>query len=225
MDQSTYRRRHLDRSGYHANTNCGIVRQSDGYGRQNYRHGSVFYQSTVNHHIFRARDLKAKINVLRNIIFSLMYMLAYSKFTNHDQSAIQIVSTVAWQDTLLSFSFISATTPILKGFTQGFKTTGLSLVYARDPITGEVSGAQTSFKLRSLTRAKRKSKASIHNTTPQVNTTSIQGRSKRNSKMMTLSPKGQDGAQCYHDESASIVSHESRQVMIRQEWEISDSYR
>ncbi|USP80150.1 hypothetical protein yc1106_07424 [Curvularia clavata] len=160
-----------------------------------------------------------------NIVFSIMYMLAYSDFAQNGQSAIQIVSTVAWQDTLLSYSLISATTPILKGFTQGFKTTGLSLAYARDPTTGEVSGAQTSFELRSLTKWKSRTKAAPQDTTPQAHTTSIQGRSKRKSKMTTLASKAKDGVQCYQDESASIVSQESRQVMIRQEWEASDTYR
>lgn len=154
-----------------------------------------------------------------------MYMLEYSDFTKHGQSAIQIVSTVAWQDTLVSFSLISATTPILKGFTQGFRTTGLSLAYARDPTTGEVSGAQTSFELRSLTRWKTKTKATSQEPTPQAHTTSIQGHSKGKSKMTALASKAKEGVQCYHDESASIVSQESRQVMIRQEWEVSDTYR
>lgn len=154
-----------------------------------------------------------------------MYMIAYSGFTKHSQSAVQIVSTVAWQDTLLSFSLISATTPILKGFTQGFQTTGLSLAYARDPTTGEVSGAQTSFELRSLTKWKSRTKATPQDTTSQAHTTSIQGRSKRKPKMKILSSKTKDGAQRYHDESASIVSQESRQVMIRQEWEVSNTYR
>jgi hypothetical protein len=154
-----------------------------------------------------------------------MYLLAYSRFVNGGRSAIHIVSTVAWQNALLSCNLISATTPTLKGFAQAFKTKGLSLAYARDPVTGELSGAQTSFAMKSLTKSKSRPSVSPDETTSQVHTTSVQGNLKRKSKMSGLASKAKDGMQCYRDESASIVSQESRRVMIRQEWEITNSYR
>ncbi|EMD66206.1 hypothetical protein COCSADRAFT_353321 [Bipolaris sorokiniana ND90Pr] len=94
-----------------------------------------------------------------NVVFSLIHMIAYSKFVNERQTAIPIVPTVVWQSTLLCYSLISTTTPTLKGFSQGFKTTGLSLEYARDPVTGEISGARTSIALRPFMKSRSSSNA------------------------------------------------------------------
>ncbi|XP_014555117.1 hypothetical protein COCVIDRAFT_103243 [Bipolaris victoriae FI3] len=160
-----------------------------------------------------------------NVVFSLIYLIAYSKFVNERQTAIQIVPTVVWQSTLLCYSLISATTPTLKGFTQGFKTTGLSLEYARDLITGELSGARTSIALRPLTTSRPSSIASANRTILQAHSISIQDNSKENSKSATLASKARDGSRCCRGESSSIASRESRQVMSKKEWKVPDIYR
>ncbi|EUC46624.1 hypothetical protein COCMIDRAFT_35735 [Bipolaris oryzae ATCC 44560] len=159
-----------------------------------------------------------------NVVFSLIHMIAYSKFVKERQTAIQVVPTVVWQSTLLCYSLISATTPTLKGFTQGFKTTGLSIEYARDPVTGELSGARTSIALNPLT-SKSSSNASPNGTVLQAHSMSIQDNSTENYKTATLVSRSRDGLRCCRDESSSIASCESRQVMIKQEWRVSDSYR
>ncbi|KAF5849431.1 hypothetical protein GGP41_006348 [Bipolaris sorokiniana] len=155
-----------------------------------------------------------------NVVFSLIHMIAYSKFVNERQTAIPIVPTVVWQSTLLCYSLISTTTPTLKGFSQGFKTTGLSLEYARDPVTGEISGARTSIALRPFMKSR-----SSSNALPNETIISIQGNSRENSKADTLVSKSRGGLRYCRGESSSIASRESRQVIIKQEWRISDSYR
>jgi hypothetical protein len=149
-----------------------------------------------------------------------MHLLAYSKFTSRHQPAIDIVPTVAWQSVLLSYNLISATTPLLKGFTQGFMTAGVSLGYLREGgTTGGGSGLSGSYELRSLTKSKSKTKSSQLNlTTSEPCDTLVQGNAKKQS-MLTIAPK--DSSKC-RKESASITSHDSRRIMIRREWEISE---
>ena len=72
------------------------------------------------------------------------------------QSAIDIVSTVSWQSILLSYSLMSATTLLLKGFTQGFMTAGIALGYSREGTAIGSSETPDSYQLRSLTRPKAK---------------------------------------------------------------------
>ena len=154
-----------------------------------------------------------------------MYLIAYSDFVNNNKSAINIVPTIIWQSVLLSYNLISATTPLLKGFTAGLTSSGLSLGYARDPVTGGFSGAQGSFELSSMAQSKSRSKsraAPDDDITPKARTTSFQGDSKFRSKIMEH--KSKEGTKCYHDESASMASHDSQQIMIKQDWEISENY-
>jgi hypothetical protein len=149
-----------------------------------------------------------------------MHLLAYSKFTSHHQPAIAIVPTVAWQSVLLSYNLISATTPLLKGFTQGFMTAGVSLGYLREGGTiGEGSELSGSYELRSLKRSKSKTKSSQLNlTTSEPCATLVQGNVKKQS-MLNIAPKDSSKS---GEESASITSHDSRQIMIRREWEVSE---
>jgi hypothetical protein len=74
-----------------------------------------------------------------------MYLLAYSKFIHDRRPAIRIVSTVAWQNVLLSYNLMSATIPSLKGFTQGFMTAGVSFGYAQEGRATGATGTQQSY--------------------------------------------------------------------------------
>jgi hypothetical protein len=156
---------------------------------------------------------------LSNIAFAIMYLLAYSRFVNHHRPAIRIVSTVAWQNVVLSYNLMSATIPSLKGFTQGFMTAGVSLGYAREGVTTGASGTQQSYELRSL--SKLRSKVSPQEfLKAQASATSVQGKAKPKSTRTNVTAK--DGSRCYHEESASIASHDSQQIMIKREWKVSN---
>jgi hypothetical protein len=158
----------------------------------------------------------------RNIIISVIYLISYSRFINNRQPAISVVPTVAWQNALLSFNLMSATIPSLKGFTQGFMTAGVSLGYAREGTTsGGMSGTHQSYELRSLAKSQTRPKVPPGDfVKSQASATSIRGNMKRDSIKPTVAAK--DGPRCYHEESASIASHDSRQIMIKREWEISE---
>ncbi|KAF2844128.1 hypothetical protein T440DRAFT_484418 [Plenodomus tracheiphilus IPT5] len=102
----------------------------------------------------RATVMLAFSTRLPNIVFSLLYLIAYSKFINHQEPAIDIVATAAWQNLLLSYNLMSATIPSLKGFTQGFMTAGLSLGYARDTATEGGSISHHTYELRSMSNSR-----------------------------------------------------------------------
>lgn len=72
------------------------------------------------------------------------------------QPALGIVPTVVWQSTLLSYSLISATTPLLKGFAQGFMTAGITLGYSREGTSAGGDESSGSYQLRSLRRTESK---------------------------------------------------------------------
>lgn len=147
-----------------------------------------------------------------------MHFLAYFEFTDSHQSAINIVSTVIWQSILLSYSLMSATTPLLKGFNRGFMTAGIALSYSREGTTVGHSETLGSYQLQSLMRPKAKSKvpkSMLQDVTiPHENDILVLGNARQSSTGRETSSQG-----CH--ESASIASHDSRQIMIRQEWKIT----
>lgn len=155
-------------------------------------------------------------------MFAVRHFFAYSRFVEDRLPALGIVPTVVWQSILLSFSLMSATTPLLKGFTQGFMTAGIALGYSREGTTTGGNGSSGNYQLRSLRRTE--SRANVPNgmpqdvTKPQVYDTSIQG----NAKHKATRPKSSstDKSQQYC-ESASIASHDSRRIMIKREWRVS----
>jgi len=179
------------------------------------------------------------LHLCRNVVFALMHFLAYAKFVESRESAIRIVPTVAWQSVLLSFNLISATTPLLKGFTQGFMTQGVSLGYLREGTTGGGSGMSGSYELKSLTKSTRsKSKfSSLKLTTSDAYaTTTVEGnseedtlppsrldrlRGQESSRKSTLPPSRMDCMRGQRAERSSIASQESQKIMIKQEWQIS----
>lgn len=146
-----------------------------------------------------------------------MHFLAYLKFMDNYQLAIDIVSTVTWQSILLSYSLISATTPLLKGFTQGFMTAGIALGYSREGTTVGSSGTSGSYQLRSLTRPKAKSnmpKSMLRDVIkPREHESLVLGNTKQTSIGYKTSQEDY--------ESASIMSHDSRQIMIRRECKVT----
>lgn len=173
--------------------------------------------------LLRILDLVLTFTPLRNIAFSLMHLLAYSKFVGNHQFAIDIVSTVAWQNVSLSYSLISSTTPLLKGFTQGFMTAGLSLVRVPEATTNEDSQTNRSHELRSLPSLSAGSKACSQDLPmSRFRTASLQGNPKKRSKKLNL--VASNSSECQLDESASLASHDSRSIMIKREWEISANH-
>ncbi|KAF2828274.1 hypothetical protein CC86DRAFT_405279 [Ophiobolus disseminans] len=161
---------------------------------------------------------------LPNIPFSIVHLVAYTEYINNDQQAIDIVSTVTWQNVLLAYSLMSATLPTLKSFTQGFMTAGVSLGYTRDGTTyGASSGTHGSHELQTISNIRTRPKIVTEDDDLLVlrpSTTALQqGSNKR------VSARGKEAAdaqaQCFHDEGASIASHDSQAIMIKQEWKVS----
>jgi hypothetical protein len=117
---------------------------------------------------------------------------------------------------------MSATTPLLKGFTQGFMTAGIALGYSREGTTAGGNGMSGSYQLRSL--KSRESRPNVPNgmpqdvTKPQAYNTSVLGNARQKATGFATSSK--DDSRHDH-ESASIASHDSRQIMIKREWKIS----
>ena len=135
------------------------------------------------------------------------------------QSPLGIVPTVIWQSTLLSYNLISATTPLLKGFTQGFMTAGIALGYSREGTMAGGYESTGSYQLRSLKRTK--SRPNAPNGLPQdvtklqVYDTLVQGNVRQQSAGSRTSSMD-ESRQCH--KSVSIASHGSRQIMIKREW-------
>ncbi|CAN9137313.1 unnamed protein product [Alternaria sp. RS040] len=124
-----------------------------------------------------------------------MHLITHSKFIDSHQPAMSIVPTAAWQSVLLSYNLMSATSPLLKGFTEGFMTAGTSLGYVQEgATTGGGSGTLGSYELRSLTKTKSKPTASKATSNDDLR---------------------------YYNENASIASHDSRRIMIKREWKVS----
>ncbi|KAI8935586.1 hypothetical protein NX059_008152 [Plenodomus lindquistii] len=156
-----------------------------------------------------------------NMVFAIMHLTAYSRFIISNQSAISIVLTAAWQSVLLSYNLMSATSPLLKGFTEGFTTAGTSLGYVQEGVTtGGGSAISGSYELRSLTRAKSRLKISPSDAADsELRNAQVQWNTKPNSKALETTSK--DDLRHYH-ESASITSHDSRRIMIKREWKVSE---
>ncbi|KAH7088146.1 hypothetical protein FB567DRAFT_332148 [Paraphoma chrysanthemicola] len=160
---------------------------------------------------------------LPNVAISINHLIAYSKFINDQQQAIDITSVINWQNILLSYSLMSATLPTLKGFTEGFNTAGVSLGYGRDGTTyGANSGTHGSHELQTISRIRTRPKLVTNEdglTESQPYTTAIEQESNRMSTRAESASK--DQVNCYHDEGASITSHDSQRIMIKQEWKVS----
>jgi hypothetical protein len=157
-----------------------------------------------------------------------MHLFAYSKFINDRQPATSVDATVAWQNVLLSYSLMSATIPTLKGFTQGFMTAGFSLGYISDTSMSGTQrsgthGTQKGHELRSLPRSRPKSEVSPQEIRKNTDTAvgakpAEQGLQRKPARTKSAS---KDETLCFHDESASIGSHDSQQIMIKREWKVS----
>lgn len=156
----------------------------------------------------------------RNIVFAIMHLITHSKFIDSHQPAMSIVPTAAWQSVLLSYNLMSATSPLLKGFTEIFMTAGTSLGYVQEgATTGGGSGTLGSYELRSFTKTKsrvRSSPSDATNSQPRVAQVQWNTRSKPTASKATSNDDLR-----HYNESASIASHDSRQIMIKREWKVS----
>jgi hypothetical protein len=102
-------------------------------------------------------------------------------------------------------------------------TACVALGYEKEGTTTIGSGAMRStthqsYELRSL--AELKSGSNLPPRESSAGPTAPQDDIKQRSTRMNAAKEGV--AQCYHEESASIASHESRQIMIKQEWKVSE---
>lgn len=149
-----------------------------------------------------------------DVIGTWLLLSCTSLLTSMDghQSAIDIVSTVSWQSILLSYSLMSATTPLLKGFTQGFMTAGIALGYSRGGTAIGSSETPDSYQLRSLTRPKAKLNVPSNMlqdvTKPHEHETSVFGNARQTSLGCRTSP------QDYH-RRASITRLSSDHDQVR----------
>ena len=90
-----------------------------------------------------------------NVIISIMHFETYSSFIHHGDRGVAIVAPVVWQNALLSYHFMSATIPALKGFMTGFTTGGMG--YTSGTIsTLQGSGGNNSYNMLSVPKAKPK---------------------------------------------------------------------
>lgn len=153
-----------------------------------------------------------------------MHLLTYTSFINNSRPVIAIQPVVVWQNALLSYNLMSATIPTLKGFVKGFTTGGVG--YTEDMSAGRSSGNNTtSFQLRSLSKSKTKAALVPEGYTEcEAQVTSVQ----RN-------PSGAGGgrgglgaheaprerSRSNQEENASIVSYDSRRIMLKREWAVS----
>ncbi|EMD91799.1 hypothetical protein COCHEDRAFT_1101304 [Bipolaris maydis C5] len=148
-----------------------------------------------------------------NIAISLSYLIASSTFMTNNHPPIAIIATVIWQIVLLSYNLMSATTPLLRGFTQGFKTAGMSLFDMPNTTSAAASGAtQDSVELRLVPRPK----MLPQDLAMSINRTVVLG---GDAKPKSRACAGRHG---YYDEVASLDSCASRCIMVRREWEVSD---
>ncbi|EUC44616.1 hypothetical protein COCMIDRAFT_97750 [Bipolaris oryzae ATCC 44560] len=146
-----------------------------------------------------------------NIAISLSYLIASSTFITNNHPPIAIVAPVTWQIVLLSYNLMSATTPLLRGFTQGFKTAGMSLFDMPDATSAAASGAtQDSVELRLVPRPK----MLPQDLAMSINRTVVLGGEGRR--------RSRGSGERYHDEVASMDSCGSRRIMVRREWEVSN---
>jgi hypothetical protein len=148
-----------------------------------------------------------------------MYLITHSNFHTHNRQAIDIVPAAVWQNALLSYNFMSATIPALKGFVKGFTTGGVG--YTTDMSTsGGRSGYSDSYELRSLPKSKTNVKL-LPKGYPEskVLVSSVQRNSKTASSRVDRTRR--DRSRSCQDEIESIASHDSRRIMIERGWEIS----
>ncbi|EMD61338.1 hypothetical protein COCSADRAFT_192306 [Bipolaris sorokiniana ND90Pr] len=148
-----------------------------------------------------------------NIAISISYLIASFTFITKSHPAIAIIAIVTWQIVLLSYNLMSAATPLLRGFTQGFKTAGMSLFDMPNASSAAASGAtQDSVELRLVPRPK----MLPQDLAMSINRTVVLG---GDGKRRSRACRGGDG---YYDDVASMDSCGSRWIMVRREWEVSD---
>jgi hypothetical protein len=148
-----------------------------------------------------------------------MYLVTYSNFIHNGHRGTAISSSVVWQSALLAYNFMSATIPALKGFMTRFATGGVG--YTEDlSVAGASSG--NSYRMRSLSRSRTKTKVILLPEGHPESKAHITAapRPDRDSNLGVMR-RGDDGTGDTVQESDSIISHNSRRIMIRKDWAVS----
>lgn len=159
-----------------------------------------------------------------NIVSSIIHLSRYTEFVDDGYRGISIAAPVVWQNILLSYSFMSATIPALKGFMTNFITGGMG--YTGDMSGGGgSSGNSNSYRMLTLNSEGRvkdkmtllpegypKSTALVTSIprTPEDSTRS--GATRRTTQTQGSAENVQ--------ETESIASHDSQKIIIRKDWGI-----
>lgn len=146
-----------------------------------------------------------------------MHVITYAHFIRNGHRGVAITTPVVWQNVLLSYNFMSATVPALKGFMSRFTTGGMG--YTADVSTHGTSSGN-SYKMRSLSKSKTKASLVPRSYPESATHISSEPQPLKRSPLSAVKRIKDESTDEIH-ESVSIASHESQKIMIRKDWEIS----
>ncbi|KAF2190330.1 hypothetical protein K469DRAFT_561378 [Zopfia rhizophila CBS 207.26] len=154
-----------------------------------------------------------------NVVTSVMHLKSYSDFIHSGDRGVAIATLVVWQNALLSYNFMSATIPTLKGFMIHFTTGGLGYTHDMSTIAGSGGGGTSSnhtYKMQSLSKVK--AKVALPQGYPESTTrvTSVP-RCPQKDTGKAVRRVGDGNGDWGKQESESIASHDSRKIMIRKD--------
>ncbi|KAF2713002.1 hypothetical protein K504DRAFT_461591 [Pleomassaria siparia CBS 279.74] len=155
-----------------------------------------------------------------NIYITLMHLFSYTEFVHKKGTGVSIAAPVVWQNVLLSYNFMSATIPTLKGFVAAFLTGGIA--YSGDiSSSGGIGGScenRNSYRMLSLSKKGNTSTGLLPEGYPEstafVTSIPAEGLSK-------TVRRPREGSRGNVTDNESIASYESQQIIIRKDWGIS----
>ena len=152
-----------------------------------------------------------------------MHLIQYKSFIRDDHPSIAIYRPLVWQNALLSYSFMSATIPALKGFMTQFITRG---VFVTPTTTGQGSSGN-SYQMMSLNKSTGKDKNGAPKKAPidasllpggypesMAVVTSAPGETSRSKRRLTTAS---DSIR----DTDSIITQDSQRIIIKKDWRIS----
>ena len=151
-------------------------------------------------------NVSFKANLCRVIVFSILHMDAWIKYTNGEPSPFSIVPVLIWQQTLISYTLVSATIPNLKAFLQSLSTNwGIDWGYSSNAY-----GTNGTFEMSNMKR----SGATASHTGSEVHYPSQTRPAKFTT---TVNSTGRD--------QVSVGSHDSQDLIIRKDtqWVVESS--
>jgi hypothetical protein len=141
-----------------------------------------------------------------------MHLITYSEFHSHNRQAIDIVPAVVWQNALLSYNFMSATIPALKGFVKGFTTGGVGYT-TNMSLSGGKSGNSGSYEMQSLPKSETKLELVPKDYgESEVEVSSVQRNPRSAASKVDRTTRNR--SRSCQDEIESIASYNSRQIIL-----------